>query len=87
MKTYGIEIVSTPQIVLTLMANIDVAARKDFRREFRLALKNIRAKYTYSHTHNDVLQRDILQELAKAESVRTLKDAPPQAQPTQSQQI
>ena len=29
MKTYGIE-VSTPQIVLTLMANIKVAAQEDF---------------------------------------------------------
>ena len=45
MKTYGID-VSTPQVVLTLMANIEVAARKDFGREFRPALQNIRAKYT-----------------------------------------
>jgi hypothetical protein len=59
MKTYGIKI-STPQIVLTLMANIEVAARKDFQREFRPALQNIRAKYTYSHTHNDASLKDIL---------------------------
>ena len=58
------------------MANIEGAARKDFGREFRPALQNIRAKYTYSHAHNDVLMRDILQELAKADLVRTLKDAP-----------
>ena len=58
------------------MANIEVAARKDFGRDFRPALQNIRAKYTYSHTHDKVLLRDILQELAKADSVRTLKDAP-----------
>ena len=75
MKTYGID-VSTPQVVLTLMENIEVAACKDFRQEFCLALQNIRAKYTYSHTHKDVLLRDILQELAKADSVGTLKDAP-----------
>ena len=75
MKTYGID-VSTPQVVLTLMANIDVAARIDFGQEFRPALQNIRAKYTYSHTHDNVSLRDILQELAKAASVRTLKDAP-----------
>ena len=58
------------------MANIEVAARKDFEREFRLALQNIRAKYTYSHAHDNVLLRDILQELAKADLVRTLKYAP-----------
>ena len=51
MKTYGIEI-STPQIVLTLMANIKAAAREDFGREFLPALQNRRARYTYSHTHN-----------------------------------
>ena len=85
MKTYGI-VVSTLQVLLTLMANIEVAAREDFGREFFPALQNIRVKYTYSHTHDNVLLRDILQELAKADSVRTLKDAPqPQAQPTQSQ--
>ena len=75
MKKYGINI-STPQVVLTLMANIEVSARKDFGREFRPALQNIRAKYTYSHTHDDVLLRDILEELAKADLVRTLNGAP-----------
>ena len=75
MKMYGID-VSTPQIVFTLMANIEVAAREDFGREFRPALQNIHAKYTYSHAHDDVSLRDVLQELAKADSVRTLKDAP-----------
>ena len=68
MKTYGIK-VSTPQIVLTLMAKIKVAAREDFGQEFRPALQNIRAKYTYSHTHDNALLKDILQELAKADSV------------------
>ena len=75
MKTYGID-VSTPQVVLTLMANIEIAAHEDFGQEFRSALQNILTKYTYSHTHDNVLLRDILQELAKAELVRTLKDAP-----------
>jgi hypothetical protein len=59
MKTYGID-VSTPQVVLTLMENIEVAAREDFGQEFRPALQNIRAKYMCSHTHDNVLLRDIL---------------------------
>ena len=75
MKMYRID-VSTPQVVLTLMANIEVAARKDYGQEFRPALQNMRAKYTYSHTHGNLLLRIILQDLAKADLVRTLKDAP-----------
>ena len=75
MKLYGIK-VSTPTIVLTLMANIKVAAREDFGKEFCPALQNIRTKYTYSYNHNDASLKDILQELAKADSVPTLKDAP-----------
>ena len=75
MKMYGIK-VSTPQIVLTLMVNIEVAAQEDFGREFRPALQNIHAKYMYSHTHDNASLKDILQELAKADSFRTLKDAP-----------
>ena len=72
---YGIN-VSTPQVVLTIMANIELAARKAFGREFRPALQNILTKYTYSHTHDYVLLKEILQELAKANLVCTLKDAP-----------
>jgi hypothetical protein len=45
MKMYGIKI-STPQIVLTLMTNIKVAAREDFGQEFHPAQQNICAKYT-----------------------------------------
>ena len=75
MKTYRIE-VSTPQIVPTLMASIEIAACKEFGQEFRPALQYIRARYTYSHIHDDASLKDILQELAKADSVQTLKDAP-----------
>ena len=67
MKTNGNK-VSTPQIVLTLMANIEVAEREDFGQEFRPALHNIRMKYTYSHTHDNASLKEILQELAKADS-------------------
>ena len=75
MKLYRIE-ASTPTVVLTLMANIKVAAQEDFGQEFRPAQQNIHTKYTYSYTHNDASLKDILQELAKEDLVRTLKDAP-----------
>ena len=75
MASHGISI-ATSQIVLTLMANIDVASCKDFGREFRPALQNIREKYNYNHKHDGASLKVIMLELAKADSVRTLKDAP-----------
>jgi hypothetical protein len=42
-----------------------------------LALHKIRAKYPYSYPHNDTSLKDMLQLLNSADSVRTLKEAPP----------
>ena len=70
MKLYKSE-VSTPTIVLTLMTNIEIAAWEDFGQEFFPALQNICVKYTYSYNHDNASLRDILQELAKADLVRT----------------
>ena len=72
---YGI-IVLTPQIDLTLMANIDVAARKEYGRDFQSSLQTIREKYYHNHRHDDASLKVILQELAKADSARSLKHAP-----------
>jgi hypothetical protein len=44
-----------------------------------LALHKIRAKYPYSYPHNDTSLKDMLQLLNSADSVRTLKEAPPPA--------
>ena len=41
MASHGINIV-TPQIVLMLMANIDVASPEEFERDFQPAVQNIR---------------------------------------------
>ncbi len=73
--SHGVNI-ATSQIVLTIMANIDVASREEFGREFQPALQNIRAKYKYNHKHDNASLKVILMELAKADLVHTLKDAP-----------
>ena len=75
MALHGINI-STSQIVLTLMDNIDVASCEEFGREFQPALQNIWEKYKYNHKHDGASLKVILLELAKVDSVRILKDAP-----------
>ncbi len=75
MVTYGIDI-SPAQVVLTLLANIKIAAHENFGREFCPALQNIQTKYPYNHVHDNASLKVILQELAKADSVHTLRDAP-----------
>ncbi len=39
-------------------------------------MKAIRKKYTYNHVHGATLLQDIMKELAGADGVRELKDAP-----------
>jgi hypothetical protein len=78
MSTYGIDI-GTAQIALVLIANIKLAAKEDYGRDFHSALHEIRAKYPYSYPHDDTSLKDMLQLLNSADSVQTLKEAPPPA--------
>ncbi len=75
MSAYGIE-VGTPLIVLMLLANIKTATKHKYGWEFRSAMQSIRTKYAYNYKHDKALLKVIMTELAKADSVRTLKDAP-----------
>jgi hypothetical protein len=75
MATYGITI-SIPQLTLTLIANIEHATKAKYGREFLLAMQAIRKKYTYNHVHDATLLQDIMKDLAGADGVRELKDAP-----------
>ncbi len=77
MATYGI-IIGIPQLTLTLLANIETATKSDYRREFHSAMHAIRKKYAYNHVHDATLLQTILAELAGADGVRALKDAPAQ---------
>jgi hypothetical protein len=75
MAMYGITI-GVPQLVLTLLANIKTATKSEYGCEFRSAMHAIRKKYTYNHVHDAASLQTILTELAGANGVRVLKDAP-----------
>jgi hypothetical protein len=75
MATYGI-IIGIPQLTLTLLANIKTATKSDYGHEFHSAMHAIRKKYTHNHMHDATLLQFILKELAGADGVRVLKDAP-----------
>jgi hypothetical protein len=75
MATYGI-VIGIPQLMLTLLANIETAIKYDYGCKFCLATHAIRKKYMYNHVHNVTLLQTILTELAGANRVRALKDAP-----------
>jgi hypothetical protein len=75
MATYGIAI-GIPQLTLTLLANIETATKSDYGREFFSAMHAICKKYTYNHVHDATSLQTILMELAGANGVRALKDAP-----------
>jgi hypothetical protein len=74
MATYGI-IIGIPQLMLTLLANIKMATKFDYGREFCLAMHAICKKYTYNHVHGATLLQIILKELAGSDGIQVLKDA------------
>ncbi len=75
MATYGIAI-SIPQLILTLIANIENATKAKYGREFQLAMQAICKEYTYNHVHDATSLQDIMKELAGTDGVHELKDAP-----------
>eukprot|EP00956_Cyclotella_meneghiniana_P015108 scaffold22920_cov36-Cyclotella_meneghiniana.AAC.1 len=64
------------QIALIILANIKVAATQEYGSEFKTALQTIRRQYNYSHVHDATSIAAILTELAAADAVWQLKDAP-----------
>jgi hypothetical protein len=75
MATYGI-VIGIPQLTLTLLANIKTATKSDYGCEFGSAMHAICKKFTYNHVHDAALLQTILTELAGANGMRALKDAP-----------
>ncbi len=75
MATYGI-VIGIPQLMLTLLANIEMATKSDNGREFCSAMHAIHKKYTYNHVHDAASLQTILMELVGAVRVRALRDAP-----------
>ena len=72
---YGI-IIGAPQLVLTLLANIETLTKANYGHKFCLAMHIIYKKYTYNNVHDATSLHTILTELAGANEVRVLKDAP-----------
>eukprot|EP00956_Cyclotella_meneghiniana_P028879 scaffold68484_cov41-Cyclotella_meneghiniana.AAC.1 len=75
LSTYGVNMDDT-QIALIILANIEVAATQEYGSEFKTALQTIRPRYNYSHVHTAASIAAIITELAAADAVRQLKDAP-----------
>ena len=75
MATYGITI-GVPQFVLRLLTNIETLTKSKYGHELHLAMHAIREKYTYNHMHNATSLQTILTELAGADGMRVLKNAP-----------
>jgi hypothetical protein len=75
MARYGI-VIGIPQLMLTLLANIETATKSDYGRKIFSAMHTIHKKYRYNHVHDTTLLQFILKELAGANGVSVLKDAP-----------
>jgi hypothetical protein len=54
MATHGI-VIGIPQLMLTLLANIKMATKSNYGREFCSTMHAICKKYTYNHMHNATL--------------------------------
>jgi hypothetical protein len=74
-QSYGIAI-TTPMLVLAILANVEAAQKEDWGCEFQPAMQAIRKKYNYNYVHHDASLNDVLTELAAADSVRNLREAP-----------
>ncbi len=54
MATYGI-VIGIPQLMLTLLANIEMATKSNYGHEFCSAMHTIHKKYTYNHVNDTTL--------------------------------
>lgn len=63
-------------MALTLLANVEAAAKHEWGREFQPAMQTIRRKYKYNHCHDSTSLTDILAELTMVDTVRNLQEAP-----------
>ena len=72
---YGI-IVHDDMIANIVLAEADEAAREEWGREIGTAMDKIRLQYGYDHPHDATSLAAMLRELAAADAVRTLLDAP-----------
>ena len=75
LTSYGIVIDET-QIALCILSNIEEAIKHEYGREFRPAMQTVRREFNYNHVHDATSVARILTEMAAADGVRELRDAP-----------
>ena len=75
LQAYGVD-VTTKQVVVVIMANVELAAREAYGTELKSSLQMLRRAYAYDYSHDDASLQTILTELAAADAVRRLRDAP-----------
>ena len=63
-------------MMLVIMANIEEAIRHDYGREFRQTIHDHRREHAYDKKHTATTTNKLLAELAAADAVRRLRDAP-----------
>ena len=73
--SFGVTVDAT-HLSLIILANVEMAAKTEWGRDFRAALQTIRTAYTYSHRHDDDSITAILGHLATADGAREPRDAP-----------
>ena len=75
LAAYGVTVDDTHLALITL-ANVEVATHEEYGTEFRIAMQAVRRKYPFNHKHDATSFEEVLKELASADGVRKLKDAP-----------
>ncbi len=75
MARYGI-VGSILQLRLTMLPNIKTAAKSDNGLKFHATIHATHTKYAYNHVHDATSLQVILTELAEADGMWVLKDAP-----------
>jgi hypothetical protein len=81
LATYSI---SVPESMITtvILAEANDVACKPWGREIETAVVKLRRTHVYNHVHNATLVAAILQELAGADAVRSMMEAPVPDEPT-----
>ena len=59
-----------------LLHQLEQAQREEWGRDFRSCMQNLRKSYPYTHVHDDASIAAILHEVAGADAVRNLSEAP-----------
>ena len=75
-KQFGI-IITEPELMIVLIANINRAAKSGrWGTEFRTTMSKFKKLYPYNHVHNATSMSDVLNKCADADSARNVQDAP-----------